>query len=97
VGWLAAGLEGLDDDHATTAAGARVRERLRRIGVARLLDRRRGQVQELTHGLHRFGAIGAGEQAIVTDAMETLGEDVGEEAADELDHRRNMVVSLEVV
>ena len=30
-----------------------------------------GQVQELTHGLHRFGAIAAGEQAIVTDATET--------------------------
>jgi len=61
-----------------------VRERLRRIGVARLLGRRRSQVQELTHGLKRLRAIGAGERAIVTDAMETLGEDMGEEAADEL-------------
>ena len=26
--WLAAGLEGLDDEHAAAAAGARVRERL---------------------------------------------------------------------
>ena len=47
-------------------------------------DRRWGQVQELTHRLHRFGAIAASEQAIVTDAVETLGEDVGEEAADKL-------------
>src|SRR6516164_9324024 len=60
--------EVLDDDHA--AAG--------------LLGRRWGQVQEFTHGFHRFGAIGAGEQAVVADAVETLGEDVAEEAADEL-------------
>jgi hypothetical protein len=39
-GWQPAS-KGLDDDHATTAAGARVRERLRRIGVARRLGRRR--------------------------------------------------------
>ena len=84
MAWLAAGLEGLDDDHAAAAAGARVREGLRRIGVARRLDRSWGQVQELTHGLHGFGAIAAGEQAVVADAVETLGEDVAEEAADEL-------------
>ena len=73
MAWLAAGLEGLDDDHAAAAAGARVGERLRRIGVARRLGRRWGQVEELSHGFHRFGAIAAGEQAIVTDAMDTLG------------------------
>jgi hypothetical protein len=55
--WLAAGLEGLDDDHAAAAAGAGVDRRLRRICVVRRLDRRWGQVQELTHGLNRFGAI----------------------------------------
>src|SRR6516164_436240 len=75
--------EVLDDDHAAAAMGARVRE-LPRIGAARLLGRRWGQVQEFTHGFHRFGAIGAGEQAVVADAVETLGEDVAEEAADEL-------------
>jgi len=88
VAWLAAGLESLDNDHAAAAAGARVREPLRRIGVAHLLGRRWGPVQELTHGLHRFGAIAAGEQAIVTDAVEAFGEDVGEKAADELADRR---------
>ena len=67
-------------------------ERLRRIGVARRVGRRWGQVEELSHGFHRFGAIAAGEQAIVTDAMETLGEDVGEEAADELADSSVMVV-----
>jgi hypothetical protein len=34
VTWLAAGLEGLDDEHAAAAAGARVRERLRLIANA---------------------------------------------------------------
>jgi hypothetical protein len=34
VTWLAAGLEGLDDEHAAPAAGARVRERLRLIANA---------------------------------------------------------------
>ena len=82
--WLAAGLEGLDDDHAAAAAGARVREWLRRIGVACRLGRRWGQVEEFAHGFDRFVAIGAGELAVVTDAVETLGEDVAEEAADEL-------------
>ena len=81
---IAAGLEGVDDDHTAAAMRARVRERLPWIGVARLLGRRRSQIQELTHGLDGLGAIGAGEQAVVADAVETLGEDVAEEAADEL-------------
>ena len=64
--------------------GQGLRERLRWIGLARVRVDGWSQVQELTHRLDRFGAIAAGEQAIVTNAMETLGEDVGEEAADEL-------------
>jgi hypothetical protein len=48
---------------------ARVRERLPRIGLARLLGRHWGQVQEFTHGFDRFGAIGAGEQAVVAEAV----------------------------
>ena len=82
--WVAAGFEGLDDEHPAAAARARVRERRRRLGLACVLGCKWGQVQELAHGLHRFGAIGAGEQAVVADAVETLGEDVAEEAADEL-------------
>ena len=69
MAWLAAGLEGLDDDHAAAAAGARVHERLRRIGVARGLGRRWGQVQELTHGLHRFGAIAASVADLTKDSQ----------------------------
>ena len=84
MAWLAAGIEGVDNHHTAAAMRAGVRERLPGIGAARLLGRRWGQVQEFTHGFDRFGAIGAGEQAVVTDAVETLGEDVAEEAADEL-------------
>jgi len=53
-------------------------------GATGLLGRRWGEVQELAHGFHGFGAIGAGEQAVVADTVETLGEEVAEEAADEL-------------
>src|SRR3974377_166157 len=87
--WLAAGLEGLDDEHAAAAARARACERLCRIGLAGLLGRillgrRWGEVQELPHGVNRFGAIAAGEQAVVADAVEALGQGVDEETADEL-------------
>src|SRR5262249_44603458 len=81
---LAAGLEDLDDDHTAAAVGARVCERLQRIGATGLLDRRWGQVQDFMYGFYRFGALGAGEQAVMADAGETLWGDVDEEAADEL-------------
>src|SRR6516164_5518885 len=54
------------------------------IGVARPPGRRRRQVQEFTHDLNCFGAIAAGEQSVLADAVDTLGEDVAEEATDEL-------------
>ncbi len=56
---LAAGREGLDDEHAAAAARARERERLRRIGLACLLGRRWGQVQELACRRDGLGAIAA--------------------------------------
>ena len=80
--WLAASLEGLDDEHPAAAARARVGERLRRIGLARLVGRGWGQVEEFTHGFHHFGAIGAGEQAVVADAVEAVWQYVDEEAAE---------------
>ena len=67
--WLAASLEGLDDEHPAAAARARVGERLRRIGLVRLVGRGWGQVEEFTHGFQHFGAIGTGEQAVVADAV----------------------------
>ena len=86
VAGLAAGLEGLDDEHAAAAAGARLGEclRRRRVDLDRLLGRGRCQSQELTRLGDRLGAFAAGEQAVVADAMEALGQHVDEEAADEL-------------
>ena len=93
---LAAWLEGLDDEHAAAAAGARLGERQGLISLACLLSfcrsmsfcrsigRGQGEVQELAQVLDGFGAIAAGEQAVVSDAVEALGQDVDEEAADEL-------------
>jgi hypothetical protein len=85
---LAAGIKGLDDEHAAAAARARVCERLRWIGLADLLgrillSRRWGEVQDLPHGLDRLGAIAAGEQATMAYAVKALGQDVDEETADE--------------
>ena len=81
---LAAGLESLDDEHAAAAARTRLCERLCRIGLARLFGRRWVQVQKLTHGVNRMCAIAAGEEAVMADAVEALGQDMDEEAADEL-------------
>jgi hypothetical protein len=83
---LAAGFESLDDEHAASAAWARACERLCWIGLLGriLLGRRWGEVQELPHGVDRFGTIAAGEQAVMADAVEAPGQDVDEEAADEL-------------
>jgi hypothetical protein len=39
---------------------------------------------ERAEGINRFGAIAANEEAVMTDAMEALGQNVDGEAADEL-------------
>src|SRR5262249_483170 len=83
-------LEGLDDEHTAAAARARLGKRLRLISLACLLTfwrsigRGRGAVQELAHVLDGFGAIAAGEQAVVADAVEALGQDVDEGNAAEI-------------
>jgi len=56
-----------------------------RLSFCRSIRRGLGDVQELAHVLDRFGAIAAGEQAVVADTVEGLGQD--EETADELDRR----------
>jgi hypothetical protein len=86
VAWLAAGLEGLNDEHAAATAGARLGEwpRRRWIDLDRGFGRRRGQTQELSRPRDRLGAVCAGEQAIVADAMEAFGQHMDEKAADEL-------------
>src|SRR6202041_1522373 len=80
-----AALECLDDDHATAAARARVRE----FGVlgatvigGRVLFRRDG-AQAARPG-DVVGARAAGEQSVVADAVEARRQDVDQESADEL-------------
>jgi hypothetical protein len=72
---LAAGIEGVDDEHASAAARARLGEHLRRrrIDLDRLFGNRSGQTQEFARSRDRLGAVRAGEQAVVADAMEALG------------------------
>src|SRR5882757_5452409 len=85
----AAALEGLDDDHAATAARAweRVHRRLVGVGIAGLALRRRDS-EQLAGAGEVVGAPAIGEQAIVSDAMEAAGQHVDEKAADELAARQ---------
>src|SRR5271166_2755870 len=83
-----AGLEYLDDDHAPAAARAGMRRGWRlvgaggtRIGIVVLW---RWHAEELAGARDVVGAGGSGEQAVVADAVEAFGQDVGEEATDEL-------------
>ena len=63
-----------------------------RIDLGGFFERRRGQAQEFACSRDRLGAVGAGEQAVVADAMEALGQHMDEKPADELGdverHRR---------
>ena len=83
---MAAGLEGLDHEHAAAAAGTRLCQwlRRRRIDLDRRFGRGRCQSQEFTRPCDRLGAVWAGEQAVVADAVEAFGQHVNEKAADEL-------------
>src|SRR5579864_4523477 len=74
-------LEDLDDDHTTTATGAWQR----RIWQRSVLDRRWvGHSEQLASTRDVGLAASAGEEAVVTDAMEALRKNVEQEAADEL-------------
>src|SRR5580693_7474515 len=82
--------EGLDDDHAAAAAGTRVGERLRLATVgggilAGLAWRRHGE--QFTGTRDVVDTRAAGEQAVMADAVEAVGQHVDEEAADELGGR----------
>src|SRR5271157_4525029 len=86
---FAAGGEDLDDNHAATAAGTRLRQRGRPIrlrwSVALRLFYRAGWRGEQLAGARKVGhAVAVGEQAVVTDAMQALGQHVYQEAPDEL-------------
>ena len=79
--------EGLDDDHATTAAWAWAWQDAgvisRALLISGLVDRRRN-VQELTRSGDVVGPIAVGKEPVVADAVEAFGKDVDEEASDEL-------------
>src|SRR5437764_14981036 len=82
-----AALEHLDDAHAATAARARrIEPVIGRLGSAVGLGRDAGyrHAQKLARRGDAFGLGGAGEEAVMADAMEALREDVNEEATDEL-------------
>src|SRR5260221_8618355 len=76
VARLAAGIEGLDDEHAAATARARLGEwlRRRRIDFDRGFGCRRCQSQEFAHLRDRLGAVRAGEQAVVAGWVGGFGE-----------------------
>ena len=81
MAWRTTALEDLDDDHATAAAWA---SRLAGIGGGTgglALGVCNGE--QLTRAGDVVGASAFGEQAVVADAVQALGQHVDEEAADE--------------
>ena len=89
---MASALEPFDEDHVSTAAGARMPFCLRFCclfaGVAGdgfdRLDGDHWGREQLAGAGDILGPFAAGEQPIVADAMEACGQHVHQEAADEL-------------
>jgi hypothetical protein len=85
---LAAGFKGLDDDHAPAAArtGVPFFVFLTTFGAVALRARWGwvGHAEELAGQCDIAGSVGLGEEAVMTDAVEPVGQDVDQEAADEL-------------
>ena len=82
-------LERLDDLHASAAAraGRRMVAIHWIVGVVALVRRRRGDrghIQQLAAQGKLLGTVAVGEQAIVTNAMEAIGQNVQEEPAHKL-------------
>ncbi len=87
--WLLAGLEGLDDNHGSAAAGAGLAERLWRcIGLVGGLVLRRRDVQQFAGQSQVLGTAAIGEEPVMADAVEASGQDVEQEASDELSYRQ---------
>ncbi len=88
VGWGLSGLEGLDDDHGTAAAGTGLVGGLcfpivvLALGVGSVLVRL--DLEELAGGREVFGAPAIGKEPAVADAVEASWQDVEEEASDAL-------------
>src|SRR5436305_14099733 len=85
---LAAGFEGLDDDHPPAAARASiplfVGVTIFGVIARRARGSRVGYGQEPADQCNVVGPVGIGEEAVVTDAMKSVGQDMDQEAADEL-------------
>ena len=84
---MAAAREGLDDDHAPAAARTWTRQHalLIRGGLRRFrLFRERGSGEQLASVGDVGGTVAFGKQPVVTDAMKALGQDVDQEAPDEI-------------
>ncbi len=84
-----AALEGLDDDHgpATGRAGIGKHRRLIGIGTRIELALWCWDAEQLARSGEVLGARAVGEEPVVSDAVEALGQDVDEEASDELRYR----------
>src|SRR5271167_4663473 len=84
--WRCAALEDLDDDHATAAAWARARAGGRLVAIITIGSIALGLLatEQLAGAIDVVGASSLGEQTVVADAVQALGQDVDEEAADEL-------------
>src|SRR6202023_758672 len=101
-GSVAAGFEGLDNDHTPAAAGtsAPLFAFVTTIGAAALAARRGwvGEAEEPTGQCDVVGPVGVGEEAVVTDAVEPVGQHMDQEAADELVgvERHQLVASVEL-
>src|SRR5215472_13915996 len=85
---LVAGCEGLDDDHAAAAAATGTRQHAMFVGscgLARLgRSRARRYAEQFTPPCDVGGAIAVGEQSIVADAVQALGQHVHQKAPNEL-------------
>jgi hypothetical protein len=78
---LIATFEDLDDHHGATAARA---QRLSFELGGRIVGRRGGDIEQTARAFEMILAPGAGEEAIVADAVEPTRQGVEQEAADEL-------------
>src|SRR5665647_3618347 len=86
--WLAAAREGLDDEHASAAAGARSWQHAGFVGRwglwGILLFGADRHGEQLARPRDVGGAAAAGQQSVVPDAVESPGQHVHQEASDEL-------------
>jgi len=78
VAWLAAGLEGLDDEHAAATAGARWASTWPPPDRFRPPLRPQARPDQELALARSFGAVRASKQAVMADAMEAFGQHVDE-------------------